>query len=86
MENNKIIETENKKKYLISVSEEYFYQTYKNWSSIAGPERKILRDAFIQEVESFCLGITSKGISEMRFIDRHQTLRQAVTIVVLDEK
>jgi hypothetical protein len=86
MENQKIIASEKQKGYIISVSEEYFYQTYSNWNNMTGNERMDIRNASINEIEAFLLGKISKGIVEMRYLDEHLNLRQAVTITPIENK
>jgi hypothetical protein len=77
-ENKRLIETPLKNRYALSVTEEYFYQCYPNWSLKTGPERMDIRNRFLLEVEQFAQG---KSIATMSFIDQHVQLRQCVTIV-----
>jgi len=85
MEIQKVINTDKKNKYLISVSENYFSHIYPNWNMITSNERMDIRNSFINDIESFLLGKKFMLICEMRYLENNLNLSQAVTIVPLIE-
>lgn len=85
MEAQKIMDTDKKNKYLISVSEDYFSHVYPNWRMITEKERMDIRNSFINDIESFLMGNKFLLICEMRYLENHLNLATAVTIVPIIE-
>lgn len=81
----KIIETPNRQKYLISITEEYFARVHKGWKDFSRNEKIEVVEKFMAQVESFILNTAATGIASMSFIDENLELKSAITICTIPD-